>query len=232
MLEDKMLQVFLFISLAAHTAILLQNPTLFIFNKTAEKPKQIEVHYMKSAPPRPFALPDLDHKAQPLSQLPKKITLEKTLLAPFQEKSSSNEVLKNNLDMLRDRSLPAVVKPALIKLDAITIKKKIILPQMDSDKVNNPSYINYFQLVREKIRRAAYHNYSGTQTGEIHISFVIGNDGVLRDIKFQDDRSTADAYLTQISLKSVRDSGPFPSFPKELDYPQLSFNVAISYGIE
>jgi outer membrane biosynthesis protein TonB len=47
-----------------------------------------------------------------------------------------------------------------------------------------------------------------------------------------EEKSSADVYLTEIALKSVNDASPFPKFPTELDYFQLSFNVIISFEIE
>jgi len=73
-----------------------------------------------------------------------------------------------------------------------------------------------------KIRRCAYQNYSRTETGEIYLSFVIGQDGSLRDLRLVEEKSTPNYYLRDIALRSIRAASPFPAFPKELDYPQLS----------
>jgi len=35
-----------------------------------------------------------------------------------------------------------------------------------------------------------------------------------------------------VAEKSIFDASPFPAFPKDLDYPELSFNVIISFQIE
>jgi len=43
-------------------------------------------------------------------------------------------------------------KPTFIKPDIIAVKKKITLPPIDINKIDNPSYISYYQMVREKIR--------------------------------------------------------------------------------
>ena len=125
-------------------------------------------------------------------------------------------------------------KPALVKPDFIAIKKKISLPAIDMDKtkVNNPSYISYYQLVREKIRRSAYQNYIRTETGETYVSFIISREGSLEDVHVVEGRSTPSDYLQNTALKSIKESSPFPAFPKDLDYPRLSFNVVISFEVE
>ena len=100
------------------------------------------------------------------------------------------------------------------------------------DKINSPSYVQYYQIVREKIRRSAYYNYSRTEIGEVYISFIISSDGVLKETRLVEEKSCSSQYLRDIALRSIKDASPFPNFPKELDYPNLSFNVVISFEIE
>ncbi|MDD5130680.1 MAG: hypothetical protein PHS66_06525 [Candidatus Omnitrophica bacterium] len=128
---------------------------------------------------------------------------------------------------------PAVFsKPAFVSSEVMAIKKKITLPAIEMSRINNPSYINYYQIVREKIRRSAYQNYTHSVTGEVYASFIISNDGYVKDVRFIEEKTTVNDYLKNIALRSVRDASPFPNFPKELDYPQLSFNIIISFEIE
>jgi len=87
-------------------------------------------------------------------------------------------------------------------------------------------------MVREKIRRAAYQNYSRIDTGEVFLSFIISNDGYVRDTNLVEEKSSTNFYLREIALRSIKEASPFPNFPKELDYPQLSFNVVISFEVE
>jgi TonB family protein len=124
-----------------------------------------------------------------------------------------------------------ITKPAISKPDIISVKKRISLPPVDLDKINNPSYVSYYQIVREKIRRAAYQNYTRTEEGEVYLSFVITNDGYIKEIRVVEERSSSNPYLLGVSVKSIKNAAPFPNFPKELDYQQLSFNVVISYEI-
>jgi len=32
-------------------------------------------------------------------------------------------------------------------------------------------------------------------------------------------------------LRSIKDANPFPPFPKDLNYPELTFNVVISFEV-
>lgn len=215
MLSSRIFQITLLISIIAHGAILFQNPHLNPF-PTHTKEQDIEVSYIK---------PPQETKSEPKTQLPKrepflnlpsKIALQKRIPPPYIEKVSE----------------PNFSKPAIIKPDIIAIKKKITLPPIDMNKINNPSYISYYQIVREKIKRSAYYNYSRTETGEVYVSFIISNNGYLKDAQLVQEKSSSSPYLREIALKSVKDASPFPDFPKELEYPHLSFNVVISFEIE
>jgi TonB family protein len=123
-------------------------------------------------------------------------------------------------------------KPTFASPELTAIKKKITLPAIGMARINNPGYISYYQIVREKIRRSAYQNFTHNETGEVYISFIISNDGMINDVRLVEEKSTANDYLKDIALSSVKDASPFPNFPKELDYPQLSFNIIISFEIE
>ncbi|MCX5713606.1 MAG: energy transducer TonB [Candidatus Omnitrophica bacterium] len=137
---------------------------------------------------------------------------------------------QNQKDIISMRE-PVMLKPTVSKPDIIAVKKKITLPPIDLDKINNPSYVSYYQIVREKIRRTAYQNYTRTEQGEVFLSFVISSDGYIKEIRVVEDKSSSNPYLLETSVKSIKGAAPFPNFPKELDYQQLSFNVVISYEV-
>lgn len=227
MTSDRVFQITILISLAAHGAILSLNPGInpYINKKTEEK---LEVSYLQE-----LKNPRQQVKVIPLKKelpldLSAKITAQKIPPPPFIDRESIFKENKENISRKYD-----FIKPALVKPDIIAVKKKITLPAVDIDKINNPSYISYYQIVREKIRRSAYSNYTGIETGEIYLSFVISSNGSLKETRLIAEKSTPSAYLEETALKSIKGASPFPAFPKELsDYPQLSFKVIISFGIE
>ncbi|MDD5724871.1 MAG: hypothetical protein PHX28_01815, partial [Candidatus Omnitrophica bacterium] len=61
---------------------------------------------------------------------------------------------------------------------------------------------------------------------------VVSSDGSLKDARLVEDKTTVNGYLQNVALRSVSEASPFPRFPKELDYSQLSFNIIISFEIE
>ncbi|MBM3250204.1 MAG: energy transducer TonB [Candidatus Omnitrophica bacterium] len=227
MFSDRAFQIAFVISLVAHGVIFLQNPDLS-FLPLARQEESLKVTYIRKQkearpPQRKLSLP----RREPLLEVPSKVSPEKRLPAPF----TQNRELLRPKDAAGSANLD-FAKPNLIKPDIIAVKRRITLPEPDKDKINNPTYMNYYQIVREKIKRAAYQNYSGTETGEVNISFIISNDGYLKDLRLSEEMSADNAYLRETALRSVKEAAPFPNFPSELDYPQLSFNLAINFEIE
>jgi TonB family protein len=210
-----------------HGAILCQNPNFNLFPLYKNKQK-VKINYVRIAPEKKTSL-----KIQPLprgelsAKLLPKISTDKKPPPPFIDK---DYVFKAN--KIISTQTTAFVKPVVAKPDIISVKKKISLPPLDMDKINNASYISYYQIVREKIRRAAYQNYTRTETGEVYLSFIISTEGYLREVRLVEEKSSFSPYLREIALRSIKEASPFPDFPKELDYPQLTFNVVISFEIE
>lgn len=227
MLANRTLQIALFISFATHAVIVAQNPGYLFFSPQGKTGK-IEVSYIKLPADKPQgAGKTTAPRNEPLLDLSSKISMNKRNPPPFIDREAFS---KANMQAIH-RELP-FDKPALIKPDIIAIKKKITLPQLDLGKIGNPSYISYYQVVREKIRRAAYQNYNRNETGEVYLTFVISNAGYLKEVRLVEEKTQAADYLKEIALTSVRNASPFPSFPKELDYSQLTFNVVISFEVE
>ncbi len=226
MFSDRIFQVAIVVSLALHGAILLGNPNFSIFTPR-QKEEAVEVSYIKEAKKPLEEKRQSVSKIEPFLKLPPKITADKRNPPPFMEKQDTPG--RNSSGNLPK---PTFNRPEFSKPDIIAVKKKITLPAVGLDKINNPSYISYYQIVREKIRRAAYQNYTRTETGEVYISFIISNEGYLKEVRLSEEKSSSSVYLREIALRSVKDASPFPRFPKELDYPQLSFNIVISFEIE
>lgn len=227
---DKVFLGTLLISFAVHAIVLFQNSGLGFFSKE-RKTQDIKVNYVKSPKIQKQEQKNTpSHKIrQEFLKLSSKVTADNRL-PPQYPASGKERPMDRSPGAIRGDS--TFIKPAFIKPDIIAIKKKITLPPVDMNKVNNPSYISYYQIVREKIRRAAYQNYSRTEEGEAYLSFIISNQGYLKEVQFVSEKSNASQFLKEISLKSINEAAPFPAFPKELDYPQLSFNVIISFEIE
>ncbi len=231
MFSNKTFAIAFALSIITHGIILFKNPNLNLNILAKDKKEPIlEVSYVKSPQESQKSeqyLKSTLTKKEPFLKKSTKITAAKTLPPPFIDREN---IFKRNKESISQKYV--FNKPAFVKPDIIAVKKKITFPPVGIDKIDNPSYISYYQIVREKIRRAAYHNYTHAEVGEAYLSFLISSDGSLKAAQLIEEKSSPIAYLKEISLRSIKEASPFPNFPKELDYPQLSFNVVISFEIE
>ncbi len=237
MISDRLLQITLALSIFIHGAIIIPRANFNPFTP-APKVQSIAVRYIKenlenkslpknlSSAGRQRLMP----AAEPFLKLDSQIVTGARQRAPLPYIEPTNAALNGAKSMPNKPS--ELSKPSFANSEITAIKKKISLPMIEMAKIDNPSYISYYQIVREKIRRSAYQNYAHNETGEVYASFIITNDGYIKDVRLTEDKTRANEYLKSIALKSVKDASPFPNFPKELDYPQLSFNIIISFEIE
>lgn len=226
MFHDKTFQIAVIVSLFIHGAVFLHYKGADIFNKKNlnQKIEKKEVQYIKELLENKS---DLRKENEPFFKIPEKITLNKSSLPNFIDKEKINLSKNKDLSGRFDLARPVFEKP-----EVIAVKKKIVLSASGPEKIDSPSYATHSQVVREKIRRALYQNYNSMETGEVYLSFVLNKDGRLKDVHFLEEKSSKSEYLREIALRSVRYASPFPPFPKELDYDQLSFTVIISFEID
>jgi len=98
---------------------------------------------------------------------------------------------------------------------------------------NTKDYVNYYQLIREKIRSRLKDNYvSRNKQGDVYMVFILNSSGELQRLEIDKARSTTDKRLIDIAGGSVREASPFPKFPKGLSIPSMSFNLQISFKKE
>ena len=120
------------------------------------------------------------------------------------------------------------------KLISVESKRKISIPVLKSEKISSPRYLNYHQKIRQKIKERAYlyATESNFESGEVYLTFVLLADGTLKEIQIIEDRTSASSFLRGVGLRSIKESSPFPPFPEDLKYPELSFNVVISFKLD
>lgn len=137
--------------------------------------------------------------------------------------------LENFANELNKRDNPvSLKKPQIFKKN---IKEVFFseTPQNNNELQKNNAYMDYYRLIREKIKANAYHSYNSTREGEILVNFLILNNGSLQDIAF-DQKSANSNILKKITVNSIQKSSPFPAFPDELkQYSQLRFNISIYF---
>lgn len=119
------------------------------------------------------------------------------------------------------------------EIKTLDIGRKITVPLLKAEKITNPKYLDYHQSIREKIKRRAYSyvRHPGFASGEVYLTFVLASSGALSNIKIISEKTSANADLIGIGKSSVEESAPFPPFPEDLNYPELTFNVIISFEV-
>ncbi|MBU3933405.1 MAG: energy transducer TonB [Candidatus Omnitrophica bacterium] len=111
------------------------------------------------------------------------------------------------------------------------VEKIEIPPQLPKEK--EALYLDYYQSIREKIRRFVLESYPRfIACGEVCLYFVLLPDGKLKEIKVVEGSSSHNQLLKEIARISVREAAPFSPFPEDLNQAQLSFNVIISFELE
>lgn len=153
---------------------------------------------------------------------------EKPLLNP--EAKKPLPYVENSLSkLLQDKNFSSLQKPTIFKEN----KKAIVFNDTPKEIAKilkkNPAYMNYYHLIRERIKTNAYRNYKGKKKGEVLVSFLVRRNGSLESVKFN-AQLTENQALANMALKSVEESAPFPEFPEELTkYSHLQFNISIYF---
>ena len=126
--------------------------------------------------------------------------------------------------------LPMYERP-VERVSLIKTKRVVSIPQLKSEKMNNPVYAAYSQMVRERIKKKVYQNFSQMESGIVYLTFVVGANGVIKDSQIIDQKTVATQKLMEVSLRSLKDAGPFPPFPKGMNLPDYTFNIEIQYQV-
>ena len=94
---------------------------------------------------------------------------------------------------------------------------------------NKEEYIQYYELIREKIRKEAERNSKFSIIGTTEVSFVVRKDGSLKSIAIMNSANRYQDKVEEAASNSVKQASPFPPFPEALKIEELSFQVAIVF---
>jgi len=226
-MEHRFLKYTIFLSLLVHALVFIQSPRDKISRKVKAF-KQIEITYRSpNAKAKPEAKPI---SKQPIPQPPRQVELKQTAKFVAAKNPTSDVLVKDASKILKEissvRKQPAIIQET-------KAEKRITLSPITTEQISNPLYKNYYQIVRQRIRERAYANWEGeTSVGVVRISFMIDASGALKGIKMIGEETPENQGLRNVSLRSVKEAAPFPPFPANLKYPELSFNINISFTFE
>jgi len=189
-------------SILIHVGIALPFVNVPVPDNPVKKEKPVVVDYVKLKEPK--------HKAQPV--MPKTAETPKVEITAKVEAKPADEA-----------PAPRIEKDAPKEAPTDDAKRQA---KIRSTK----DYINYYQLIREKIRKRLKSNYrSYFREGEVALVFTLSKDGRLIAVGINDSASTDDAALRDIATASVREASPFPPFPKALSLPDMTFDLTVTF---
>ena len=97
------------------------------------------------------------------------------------------------------------------------LSRRISIAPIESEKINNPVYAAYSEMVRSRIKEKVYQNYDKIERGSVYLTFLLDNRGVLVVAKIIPEKTDASSHLQEISLRSLREASPFSRFFKGHD---------------
>ncbi|MBI4309072.1 MAG: hypothetical protein HY591_01940 [Candidatus Omnitrophica bacterium] len=212
----------LFISLAAHMVFMCGG--LWRHELKPDHPRKnrgVEVTYK---PQVSRTAPDIRrHPIKPAQQL----DLKNALMGP-----SNGEIplkLGKEQQSLAKDFMMYERRPRQIRSTQMAVNRVSVVP-IKSEKINNPAYAAYNEMVRSRIESKVYEHYHKMEAGTVYLTFIIASDGSLNGAQIIEEKTHAGQNLKDISLKSLRAS-QFPPFLKGMTLPEYTFNIEIQYQV-
>ncbi len=209
------------ISLAVHTALLC----VLYFNRitsadyNALRRNHVEISY------NPVHKRPVDIKEHPI-------------------KPSQHLDLSNNQKFFSDGTIPVSLmkeKQALPfemfneskpqRMSVMELSHKISIMPIKSEKINNPVYAAYKDMVRDRIKERVYANYDKMEAGSVYLTFLVDSHGLLIQARIIPEKTNASQHLQDLALQSIREASPFPPFLKGMSLSEYSFNLEVRYQV-
>jgi len=146
----------------------------------------------------------------------------------------SIETPKMELNKVVDVKPVAAPKPAEVKKkSAVKEKADEKIAKKEAQIKTTKDYVGYYQFIREKIRQRLKYNYRDyRREGDVRLVFTLDSRGAMKEVNIDERSSVNDRVLRDIAIMSIKDASPFPSFPKALSLPKMSFDVVVSFRKE
>ena len=92
-------------------------------------------------------------------------------------------------------------------------------------------FLNYFGLIKQRVRRAVEKKYSSERMGRgsVSLMFILKSTGAVVNVFVVEKDSSVDEVMKDFAVRCVQDCSPFPHFPKELGMDRVSFNLSILF---
>ena len=203
-------------SLAAH-AILATSFYLPLWEGKDSADQLVEISYVHYTP-KPSAPKPPQIKYSPMAKPARQV---KGMSAPAREIPRAPEV-RVSVPMGRSTAANST------KVSAFAVKNS---EEILTDPQKGKIFLNYFGLVKQRVRRSVEKKYSGEPVGrgDVSLMFVLKSDGAVVNVFVVEKDSSADELMKDFAIRCVKDCSPFPHFPKELGMERISFNLSILF---
>jgi hypothetical protein len=211
----------IFISLAVHTAVLC----VAYFSRLndahfrALRQNQVEVSY------RPAHKKSADTREHPIRQVRR---LDLSNNPKFYSYGTIPAGLVKEKPML---PLGMFYERKPEGMRTMELSRRVSIMPITSEKINNPVYAAYNEMVRDRIKQKVYENYDKIEGGSVYLTFLLNEKGVLEGSQVIPQKTNASAHLQELSLRSLREAGPFPPFLKGMNLTEYPFNIEIQYEV-
>jgi len=117
---------------------------------------------------------------------------------PYVEKIAKKTLIRKGESCLEEKTISTSTKEVLFSS----------FPKDIGKLKKTPAYMEYYKLIRERIRRNAYRYYNIDESGIVYLYFVILKNGNLAQLALS-KKTEVSSQLIDIALRSVKDSVPF-----------------------
>lgn len=237
MLTDKYFRIALLISVFTHGAVLSPLPGFRFDRPSRSELRQVEIiYYQIKENPKP-----LQKITEAVGQLKPTREVGNEAKAAVEAPEEGNGAFANKEESTQKLEEPKAdakvevkeVKPERLEVAKVKVLDENIPEPKDLSREEKPIFLDYFQAIREKIRRSTSYPPGARRNlieGSTYLSFVLSNKGKLKEVTVK--KSSGNRLLDQSTIQSIRDACPFPPFPKALKTPHLRLSVQISYQLD
>jgi len=211
------------VSALAHSMVFLPFYNVIMPAGALEDIRPMVVDYLAVKEPAAYQLPD---KGGPFKAIP--IPQHATaVMSPRPTETAKVEPRKNAQPGPGVSIKPAAAdRKGAVRHTAIAGELAKRQAKIESTKY----YVDYYQLIREKISERLQANYRPySKEGDVRLLFTLNSNGSLARVSVDDASSTNDRALRDIAVLSAREAAPFPAFPGALSLPEISFDVVVSF---
>jgi len=238
---DRTFKYALILSFLFHSAIIIEWPFYKHLFPNQSQYKDIEITYLNikelSAPTqRNEALINTTQTKAEFPQptkmitkeLPKGTSVERAeAISPKKESTMPAETKKEDINVFKK---PALEQKSSVEIKQVFIQKSAGITSIDLKNLHlvPPSYA---QAIRNKIRRNLDAPKSAV-TGDIFVRFVVASDGEIRELNIIDEKSSKNGFLRELVFEAIKNSSPFPKFPKDIMVPEVKFTCQITFEVK